>query len=764
MMKRLLCQVALAALIGAPLSAQGTTASSPQAAFKTFPAQPRAPKGAPNVLVVMTDDVGYAATSTFGGPVPMPNYDSIAAGGLRYNSFYTASMCSPTRAALLTGRNHHRVGFGSLGDVAVDEPGYNGVFPASAATIGQVLKANGYDTSWFGKNHNTPPWENTPFGPFDRWPIGLGFDYFYGFHGAGTDQFAPNLIENVNTIRPFVGKPDYVLDRDLADHAIQWIRLRKSVHPDRPFLIYYAPGTAHGPTQAPKEWIEKFRGKFDQGWDKLHQEIFQRQKAMGIIPKNARANARPRELPAWDTLTPEQKRVSARMMEVHAAQLAFFDTQMGRVTDELKRLGEYDNTLIIYIQGDNGASQELGPVGSNNTPASMNNNEPSWRELAGKIDSFGGPQSFGVYQAGWAFALDTPFQWSKEIASHLGGLKDGMVVSWPKRIAAKGEVRQQFTHAVDIAPTIYEAIGIRPPAEVNGKPQMPLDGVSFAYSFTQADAPSRHTEQYFEMLGHRAFYKDGWIASTTPPQPSWIRAPASIPAEKYAWELYNLNDDFSQSIDLAKKYPEKLAELRRGFDAAAKANNVYPFLTDFMGRLNGPAGRPSILGGAREATYYPGPARYTPGMFPAFGPNPWTATATVDVPAGGADGTLVAQGGWAIGWGLFVVDGKPVFFYRGSDHDPDVRIEGATPLAPGRHVIEGRLVPGGPGSPGAELTLAVDGTIVGTQRSATRWTFIGQPGAVGITGDQQVLPGHQPPFAYGGALDNVRIAVGERKP
>jgi len=754
MMKRLLAAAGVAALCAAPVVA-ATPATAPQ--FKNFPKQPQAPKGAPNVLLILTDDVGFGVSSTFGGPVPMPNYDALAAHGLRYNNLYTTAMCSPTRAALLTGRNHHRVGFGALADVAVDEPGYDGVIPKSAATIGRVLKANGYDTSWFGKNHNTPPWENTPMGPFDHWPLGLGFDYFYGFNGAASDQFAPILNENLNTIRPFIGHPDYILDRDLADHAIHWLDLHQSIRPDRPFFVYYAPGTAHGPNQAPRAWIEKFRGKFDMGWDKLHEQIFERQKAMGIIPQNARLNPRPAALPAWDTLTPEQKQVAERMMETHAAQLAFFDEQIGRVLEAMKRTGTYDNTLIVYIQGDNGASQELGLTGSNNTLASMNGNGPSWSQLAAKIDQYGGPRSLGVYQAEWAFALNTPYQWAKEVASHLGGLKDGMVVSWPDRIKAHGEVRPQFTHVIDVAPTIYEAAGITPPAEVDGTKQIPLDGISFAYTFDDPTARSRHTEQYFEMMGNRAYYKDGWIANTIPPRPSWIRGPSPVQPKDYKWQLYNLNTDFSQSIDLADKYPQKLAELRHDFDAAAEKNHVYPMKTDFMGALNS-AFRPAVLADPQSSTYYPGPTRYTPGMFPVFGPNAWTATAVVDVAPGGGDGTLVAQGGWPMGWGLFVMQSKPVFIYRASDHDPEVRLIGAA-LSPGRHTIVGHFAPDAAPALGGTVTLTVDGVATGSGHSDRRWGFMGLPGTVGMLGDQPISEDHQPPFAYQGKLDHVTIAI-----
>jgi len=752
--------LALAALSTTALNAQSATPSPalpPAAQFKYFPQTPQAPKGAPNVLLVMTDDVGFGVSSTFGGPVPMPHYDALAARGLRYNNFHTAALCSPSRAALLTGRNHHRVGFGALADMATDHLGYDGIIPKSAATIGQVLKANGYDTAWFGKNHNTPQWENTPFGPFDRWPIGFGFNYFYGFNGAEADQFRPSLVENLNTIRPYVGNPDYILDRDLADHAVRWLDLQKSLHSDRPFLLYWSPGTAHDPNQAPKAWLEKFRGKFDMGWDKLREQIFARQKAMGIIPKNARLTPRPAGIPAWSTLTPEQKRVAARMMEAHAAQLAFFDDQFGRVIDELKRLGKYDNTLIIYIQGDNGASQEYDIEGSNNNYAMLNGNAPTWDQMAKSIDDIGTRYSSMAIPAGWAFAQNAPFQWSKGIASHLGGQMDGMVVSWPGHIQAQGQVRSQFTHLIDVAPTIYQAIGITPPATLDGTKQMPIDGTSFAYTFNDAKAPPRHTEQYFEMVGNRAYYKDGWLANTTPVRPPWEHGPA-IPPQDYHWELYDLNNDYSQSIDLAKKYPQKLAELKAGFDAAAKKYHVYPLQSDVFGRMF--AGkRPTILGGQTSVTYYPGPTRYNSGMFPGLAGHSWSATAQVEVPAGGGDGTLVAQGGWPMGWGLFVIGGKPVFVYRPSDHDPEVRLTGATALSPGHHNIEARFALDAAPGTGGTATLFVDGHPAGSAHVTKAWRFINLPASVGELGDDTVIEAQQPPFKYTGTLDQVTVTL-----
>ncbi|MPT49226.1 MAG: arylsulfatase [Sphingobium sp.] len=742
----------------ASVQATGQQTNPAPQAFKTFPVRPEAPAHAPNIIVIMTDDVGFAASSTFGGPVPMPTYDALAKQGLRYNNFHTTAMCSPTRAALLTGRNHHRVGFGAISEVSLDLPGYNATIPASAATIGQVLKANGYDTSWFGKNHNTPPWETSPFGPFDRWPLGLGFDYFYGFNGPATSQFDPILTENLNSIRPSVGKPDYVLDKDLADQAIAWLGRQKSLRPDAPFLLYYAPGTAHGPHQAPKEWIEKFHGQFDMGWDKLRADIFRRQKAMGVIPKDAKLNPRADTLAAWDTLTPEQQKVSARMMEVYAAQLAYFDAQLGRVVDELKRLGEYDNTLILYVQGDNGASQEAGPRGTNNEYASMNNNDPQWADMIGKEDSFGGRESAGVYQAGWGYALNTPFQWSKQVASHLGGTMNAMVVSWPAKIKDGGTIRPQFTHVIDVAPTIYEAIGITPPARLNNSDQMPFDGISFAYSFKDARAPSRHREQYFELMGNRGFYRDGWFANTVPPRPTWDHSPTRSDPENYKWELYNLNIDYSQSKDLAASNPQKLEELKAAFTEAAQQNNVFPLQADFFSRLDSRL-RPSILKGRKSVTYYPGDTRYAPGSFPSLAGTGWQASADIEVPNAPADGTLIAQGSWGNGWGLFITDGKPVFFYRASDHNPDAKLVGTNKLTPGKHVITARFVPDAKPKRGGTLSLSIDGKEVATQPIEMSSTFLGQSATVGMLGEEAIMKGLEPPFVYQGKLNSVTVST-----
>jgi arylsulfatase len=474
-----------------------------------YPPAASPPAGAPNVLIIMTDDVGYAASSTFGGAIPTPTFDRLAADGLRYNNFHTTALCSPTRAALLTGRNHHAVGFGSVADLAQGEPGYNSIMPKSAGTIGQALSAAGYDTAWFGKNHNVPTWQSGPLGPFDQWASGLGFRYFYGFNGGLTNQFFPALIENNNTIEP-PKRPGYILDRDLADHAIAWLRMQQTESGGRPFLLYYAPGTAHAPVQAPADWIARFKGKFNAGWDVYRQETFARQKRMGIIPANARLTPLPPNVKPWANLSTDEKRVAARYMEVYAAMLAHCDDQIGRIIDELQHTGQLDNTLVIYIQGDNGASPEGGAIGSFDYAGQLGGGAGAGQELAhalAHLDEIGGPRSFEVGPAGWAVAMDTPFPYYKLIASHLGGTTNGMVISWPSRIKSRG-IRSQFTDVTDIMPTVLDAAGISPPVMLNGVAQQPFDGTSVAYSFDHPEAPERHTIQYFEIFGNAALYKD----------------------------------------------------------------------------------------------------------------------------------------------------------------------------------------------------------------------------------------------------------------
>ncbi len=699
----------------------------------------------------MTDDVGFGASSTFGGPVPTPTLDALAALGLRYNAFHTTAMCSPTRAALLTGRNHHAVASGTISNVAIDEEGYTSVIPKSAATIGRALHDNGYDTAFFGKNHNTPEWENGPTGPFDNWPNAWGFDYFYGFNGAAMDQFHPTLVENRNPVRP-PEQPGYHLDRDLADHVIHWLQVQHTERPDHPFFAYWAPGATHSPHMAPADWIARFKGRFDGGWDKLREETFARQKKMGIIPADAVLTLRPHSLPAWDSLTPEMQSVYARMMEVAAAQLAYVDNQIGRAIEVLRQSGELDNTMVVYIQGDNGASEE-DYKGSNQELRTIAGYEANDAELARDIDKHGGPDAFGNYPAAWAWATNTPFQWGKRVASHLGGLRDGMVISWPRRIKQVGQIRTQFSHVIDIAPTVYEAAHITPPKAVDGVPQQPIDGVSMVYTFDHPDAPSRHREQYFEMLGNRSFYKDGWMASTVPGLPPWDRQSKTPDPYKYGWQLYDLNTDWSQSKDVAARYPKKLAELETDFDQAARRYHVYPLTAGLLPRL-GPENRPSILGDRTSFIFYPGDTRYTGYAFPGVGRG-WTISASIAVDTTSADGPVLVQGDHFGGQALLLEGGKPTFVFNplgSTDHL--LRLQAAEPLMAGPHALAVEFRPSG--VQGATIDLMVDGHSV-AQAAVERLLRARGDAYVGRAGIAPFMPGPTMAPACGCVIEFVKI-------
>jgi len=699
--------------------------------WKHYPKPPEAPAGAPNVLLFMTDDVGFGAASTFGGPVPTPTFDALAAQGLRYNAFHVTAMCSPTRASLLTGRNHHAVASGSIADVSLDEAGYTSVIPRSAATIAEVLKENGYDTAFVGKNHNTPNWENSPVGPFDNWPNAWGFDYFYGFNAPFADQFHPALTENRNPVRP-PEEPNYILDRDLADHLIHWLRIQHNLRPDHPFFAYFASGSTHAPHMAPREWIDRFKGRFDQGWDRLREETFERQKRLGVVPRDAVLTPRPAGLPAWDSLTPEMKHVYARMMEAAAGQLAYADHEFGRVIESLRQSGELDNTMVIYIQGDNGASDE-DFHGSNQELRTIAGFEATDAELAREIDKHGGPEAFGNYPAAWAWATDTPFQWGKRVASHLGGTRDGMVISWPDRIKQVGQVRTQFSHVIDIAPTVYEAARVTPPKVVNGVRQQPIDGVSMVYTFDHPDAPSRHREQYFEMLGNRAYYKDGWMASTIPGNMPW-NARGEVDPNSFKWALYDLNTDWSQSRDVSAQYPKKLAELKKDFDRAARKYHVYPLSAQLAQRM-GTQFRPSLLGERRSFTYYPGDTRYTGYAFPNVAPG-WRITAKVGVGGADANGPVLVQGDHFGGQALLLDQGRPLYVYNPGESSHVVKLEAPEPLTAGPHAVTVEFTPG-ERAPGAVIDLKVDGRSVA--RTETSFpvrsrgdAYVGRPGVAPI--------------------------------
>jgi len=731
-----------------------------------FPSAIEAPAGAPNILLILTDDVGYGASSTFGGPIPTPTMDSLAQSGLRYTQFHTTALCSPTRAALITGRNHHTAHTGVIMEFATGYPGYDSLMPKSIGTFAEVLKQHGYNTSWYGKNHNVPDWQTSEAGPFDLWPTGLGFNYFYGFIGGDTDQWHPSLVEGTKPIEPYFGKPDYILDVDLADHAIDWIRKQKASAPQRPFLAYYATGTAHAPHHAPKEWIAKFKGKFDQGWDKVREDTLARQKKLGVVPADTQLSARPKELPAWDSLSADQKRLYARMAEVYAGALAHADYNIGRVIDAIREIGELDNTLIIYIMGDNGCSGEGSLQGTTNEVAvNANGVTEDMPYLLSMIDKLGGPETYDHMPAAWAWAFDAPFQWTKQVASHFGGTRNGLVMSWPKRITDAGGIRTQIHHVIDIVPTIYEAVGVKAPDVLNGVKQVPIEGVSMAYTFDKANAsaPSARKTQYFEMLGNRAIYSDGWIASTTPLRLPWVPFGAEPNPEDFKWELYNVAKDYSQANDLAQSNPEKLKELQDLFWEEAAKYNVLPLQTTFADRVD-PAIRPSLTRGRATFTYYAGMIRIPEGSTPDLKNKSYVISADVEIPRGGANGVLATQGGRFGGWGMLVLDGKPMFVHALSNQKQHkYRISSPQTLAPGKHTIRFEFAYDGGGiGKGGIGTLLVDGKRVAQGRieQTVRARFsLDETFDVGADTGTPVIEDYvnRMPFKFTGKLEKLTI-------
>ena len=678
-----------------------------------WPAKIVPPKGAPNVLLIMTDDQGYGVSGTFGGVIPTPTMDRIAKMGLRYTQFHSTALCSPTRAALITGRNHHSVGFGVIGEMSTGFPGYDSIIQSNSATVGEVLKENGYATSWFGKNHNTPTYQYSAAGPFDQWPSGMGFEYFYGFMGGETDQWTPYLFRNTNQVFPWIGKPGYNLTTDLADDAIQHIQELNVSAPDKPFFVYYVPGGTHSPHQPTKEWIDKFKGKFDMGWNAMREQIIANQKRLGVIPANTQLTPWPDDvLPKWDTLPAENKKLFAHEAEVYAAYVAYTDYEIGRVIQAVDEMGKLDNTLIIYISGDNGTSAEGTLLGTPNQMTAYNGilEIPVAQQMKA-YDAWGSEVTYPHMSVAWSWAFDTPFKWTKQVASHFGGTRQGMVIAWPNRIKDAGGIRTQFHHMIDIMPTILDAASIQPPTMVNGIAQKPIEGVSMVYTFDKANAtaPSTRTTQYFEMFGNRAIYHEGWIAATTPPAPPWLLGTAKLPdvVDGYKWELYNLNEDYSEYNDLAAKNPDKLRDMKELFLVEATKYNVFPLDNSVLPRLVTP--RPSATAG-RTLFTYPG---LMPGLPPSDAPSilnkSYSITAEVEIPEGGAEGMLVTEGGRFGGYGLYVLKGKPVFTYNLVDLER-FRWEGQQPLAPGKHTIVFDFKYDGPGfGKGGSGVLSVDG-------------------------------------------------------
>lgn len=622
----------------------------------------KAPASAPNVLIILIDDMGFGQSSAFGGPIHMPTLDRLASKGLKYNKFHTTALCSPTRIALLTGRNHHLNNMGSVTETATAFPGQTGQRPNSIAPVAEMLRLNGYSTAAFGKSHETAAWEVSPSGPTDRWPSRCGFDKFYGFIGGEANQWSPAIYEDMTRIE--VPKdPNYHLMTDLANQSIKWVQSQKSLTPDRPFFLYFAPGATHAPHHVPAEWIAKYKGKFDQGWDKLREETLARQKQLGVVPKETKLAPKPEAIKDWDKLTAKERQLFARQMEVFAGFGAYADYEAGRLVQAIEDLDQMDNTLIFYIVGDNGASAEGTMNGLFNESTYFNGIPESVDDILARIDELGGPNSYAHYASGWAVAGDTPFAWTKQVAGSYGGTRNGMVIHWPARIKAKGEIRSQWHHVIDIAPTILESAGLPEPKSVNGTPQTPFQGVSMVYTFADAKAKDRHRTQYFEIFGNRGIYRDGWLAHTVH-RAAWEFQPRR-PFLEDKWELYHVEEDFSSADDLAAKNPEKLKELQELFTQEAVKNHALPLDDRSLERVNAAlVGRPDLMAGRKSLTVFSGMVGMSENVFINTKNRSHSITAEVQIPAGGANGVILAQAGRFGGWSLYLKDGKPTYAYN----------------------------------------------------------------------------------------------------
>ncbi|MDR3438785.1 MAG: arylsulfatase [Telmatospirillum sp.] len=723
------------------------------------------PKGAPNVLLIMTDDQGYGVSGTFGGVIPTPAVDRIAAAGLRYTEFNSTALCSPTRAALITGRNHHESGFGVISELSTGFPGYDSYMGEDDATIGEILKEHGYATSWFGKDHNIPASSYGASGPYEQWPSGMGFQYFYGFPGGETDQWTPYLFRDHTQIFPWIGHPGYNLTTDLADEAIHHMKDLQAANPDQPFFIYYVPGGTHSPHQPTKEWIDKFHGKFDMGWNVLRDQIFANQQRLGVIPANAKLTPWPDVLPKWDTLSADEKKLFSRQAEVFAAFAAYTDYEIGRVIQEIQDEGKLDNTLIIYVVGDNGTSPEGSLLGTPNVYTAYNGilDVPVAEQLK-LYDAWGGPMTYPHMAVAWAWAFDTPFKWTKQIASHFGGTRQGLAISWPGHINDPGGIRKQFHHIIDIVPTILDAAQIKAPEYVNGIKQKPIEGVSMTYTFDKANAnaPTTHHVQYFEMISNRGIFKDGWYANTTPPVPPWV-INAKMPDPKdYKWELYNLTEDYSQFNDLSTQMPDKLKEMQALFMEEAKKYNVLPLQNDTFARAIQP--RPSPMAGKNVYSYRGAITGIPDADAPNILDKNYTITAEVETPQGGGDGMIVTGGGRWGGYGLYLLKGKPVFTYNLLGLERFHWI-GADALTPGKHTVVFDFTYDGPGvGKGGSGILTVDGKQVATQKIAHTIPFLSVIDETFDIGSDTRTPvddqDYQVPFAFNGTIDTVTFKLG----
>lgn len=724
--------------------------------------QVKAPDGAPNVLIVLVDDLGFAGTSTFGGPVETDVFDQLASEGLRYVDFHTTAVCSPTRTALKSGRNHHVNNMGGIAENGTPFPGNTTQIPDSVTPLAEILRLNGFSTAAFGKWHETPTWEASVSGPYTRWPTRQGFDKFYGFIGGETDHWAPFIYDGTTPVQ-VTEEPEYHFLEDMTDQTVSWIKYQKALTPDKPFFIYYAPGAVHAPHHVPQEWIDRWKGKFDQGWDKVREEIFARQIEAGIVPEGTVMPSKPDAIPDWDSLTEDEKTLFTRQVETFAGFMEMTDHEIGRVLGAIKDVGQMDNTLVFLIYGDNGTSGEGGRNGMFNEYTYFNGVPEQVEDMLAKLDQWGGPETYPHMSAGWSVAFDTPYAWMKQVASDPGGTKVGMTVHWPAKIKAKGEQRDQFAHVIDVAPTVLEAIGLPEPRMVNGVPQRPMDGTSMLYSFDAADAEEQHATQYFEMFGNRALYHEGWWARTIHKAP-WEAQPRSPVAED-VWELYDTTKDFALADDLAAEMPEKLAEMQRIFMIEAARNNVLPIDDRVFQRLNAAlVGRPDLMAGRTSLTLGEGMTGMSENVFINIKNTSKTITAMIDVGDDGGNGTLITQGGRFGGWSLYVEKGVPGYDYNFLGLERTT-IKATETLPAGKHEIRFEFAydGGGPGK-GGTGTLFVDGKEVGSGRIERTQPLVFSADETADVGMDRSTPvveaiGSGDASRFSGKIDTVMIAV-----
>jgi len=723
----------------------------------------KAPAAAPNVLIVLIDDMGFGQSSAFGGPIHMPTVERLANEGLRYNEFHTTALCSPTRSALLSGRNHHVNNFGSIAETATAFPGQTGQRPDSVAPLAEMLRLNGYSTAAFGKAHETAAWEVSPSGPTDRWPTRSGFDKFYGFIGGETNQWAPMLYDGMTQVEPS-RDPKYHLMTDMTNQAIAWMQYQKSLTPEKPFFIYFAPGATHAPHHVPKEWIAKYKGKFDQGWDAVREETLARQIKLGVVPPDTKLAPKPEAIQDWAKLSADEKKLFARQMEVFAGFAEYADTEIGRLVDAIADTGQLDNTLVFYVVGDNGASAEGGMVGLFNEATYFNGVRENVADILKHYDELGGPSTYPHYAAGWAVAGDTPFEWTKQVASSYGGTRNGLVVHWPKGFAAKGELRSQWHHVIDLAPTILEAAGLPEPKSVNGTVQEPIEGVSMVYTFADPKAESRHTTQYFEIFGNRAIYQNGWLAGTVHRAP-WEPKPRAT-FENDTWELYDTRSDFSLTNDLAAKNPDKLKELQAAFLTEATKYSALPLDDRFLERINAAlVGRPDLMAGRTSLTVHEGMIGMSENVFINVKNRSHAITADLEIPKQGANGVILAQAGRFGGWSLYLKNGKPTYTYNwlGLEH-PTIAAPQA--LAPGKRSVRFEFAYDGGGlGKGGTGTLLVDGKKVASGRieHTQCCVFSADEGADVGADEGTPVADYLVPFKFTGTIDRVTVDVSEMK-